>query len=123
VAIGLVVEACGIALAFAPVFVADALGRPHDTPTQLINLRASWGGALAGIGAFVAWLPAWRPRWRVVVGLAMWTMAGVGAARLVGFALDGSPDARQYVWIAAEAAIVIGCALVLQRSASSTRLS
>src|SRR5207302_1337186 len=83
----LVVEVCGIVLVFAPIFVADALGRPHDTPTQLINLRASWGGTIAGLGAFVAWLPAWRPWWRVVVGLAMWAMAGVGAARLGGIAL------------------------------------
>lgn len=125
VAIGLVVEACGIALALSPVFVADLLGRPHDTPTQLINLRASWGGAVAGIGAFVAWLPTLRPRWRVVVGLLMWVMAGVGAARLVGFALDGSPDTRQYVWIVAEVAIVIGCAaaLLAKRKSSAAELS
>ena len=111
--IGLVLVGAGAVLALSPVFVAEQLGKPHDTPTQMINLRASWGGAVMGIGAFVAWLPGVPPWWRALVGLAMWSMAGVGAARLVGFALDGSPDARQYVWIVAEAAIVIAGATTL----------
>jgi hypothetical protein len=117
--LGLAVVAAGAFLVMSPVTVADALGKPHETPTQMINLRATYGGTLAGIGAFVAWLPSWSPRWRAFVGLLMWAMAGIGAARLVGFALDGSPDARQYIWIVAEVVIVIACAIVLRRRRSS----
>lgn len=113
VVVGLAVVAVGIYLAFSPVLVADMLGKPHDTPTRMINLRASWGGTLAGIGAFVAWVPGFSPWWRALVGVLMWAMAGIGAARLVGFAIDGSPDTRQYIWITAEIAIVIGCATAL----------
>ena len=115
--VGLAICAVGAVLVMSPTTVADALGKPHDTPTRMINLRASWGGTLAGIGAFVAWLPGWSPRWRVVVGLLMWAMAGIGAARLAGFAIDGSPDTRQYIWIIAEVVIVAGCAVALRRKA------
>lgn len=115
VIVGLAVVLVGGVLVFSPTAVADALGKPHDTPTRMINLRASWGGTLAGLGAFIAWLPGWAPRWRAFAGLVMWAMAGIGAARLVGFALDGSPDTRQYIWIAAEVALVIGCAVALLR--------
>jgi len=118
--IGLAIVAAGIYLAFSPVLVADALGKPHDTPTRMINLRASWGGTLAGLGAFVAWVPGFSPWWRAVVGLLMWAMAGIGAARLIGFAIDGSPDTRQYIWITAEIAIVIACATGLYGTRAST---
>ena len=93
--LGVAMLAAGIVLALSPIAVADALGLPRDTSTRMINLRASWGGTLTGLGAFVAWLPAVRPWSRALVGLVGWTMAGIGAARLVGFSVDGSPDARQ----------------------------
>jgi hypothetical protein len=47
-------------------------------------------------------------------------MAGIGLARLVGFALDGDPDTRQYIWISAEAAIVAVCAIVLVSGRGTT---
>jgi hypothetical protein len=112
--LGVAMLAAGIVLALSPIAVADALGLPRDTSTRMINLRASWGGTLTGLGAFVAWLPAVRPWSRALVGLVGWTMAGIGAARLVGFAVDGSPDARQYVWITAEVALAVGSAVVLR---------
>jgi len=113
-ALGLAVVVAGVYLACSPVLVAGVLGKPHDTPARMINLRASWGGTLTGLGAFVAWWPALRPWWRTLVGLVMWAMAGIGAARLLGFALDGSPDTRQWIWITAELALVIGGATILR---------
>jgi hypothetical protein len=115
IAIGVVLVAAAVYLVFSPVTVADALGKPHDTPTRMINLRASWGGTLLGIGAFVAWLPALRPYPRALVALLGWAMAGIGAARLVGFAIDGGPDTRQLIWISAEVAITIACAFGARR--------
>ncbi|MSP62017.1 MAG: hypothetical protein EXR72_17135 [Myxococcales bacterium] len=41
-------------------------------------------------------------------------MAGIGIARAIGFGLDGQPDALQWMWLAAEAAIVVGCAIALR---------
>ena len=111
---GLALIATGAALALSPLAVASLLGKPHETSSQMINLRASWGGAVLGLGAFVAWLPALKPWSRALIGLLMWAMAGVGAARTLGFILDGDPDTRQLVWITAEAAIVLGGALALR---------
>lgn len=116
--VGLAIVAVGAYLTFAPEVVGDLLGKPMAKPTQLINLRASYGGTLIGLGAFVAW---WRrARWLIsVLGLLGWAMAGIGAARLVGFALDGSPDTRQYLWITAEVLLAVGCAFGIRRLRSS----
>jgi hypothetical protein len=115
-AAGVVVGAIGAYLVVRPEVVRAALGRHPATTSDWINLRATFGGTLVGLGAFLAWWPAPRPWSRTVIGLLMWAMAGIGLARAIGFALDGSPDTRQYIWIVAEAAIVvIGAALLLRR--------
>jgi Domain of unknown function (DUF4345) len=114
--IGLALVIVGVYLALNPLVVADALGKPYDTAPRLMNLRASYGGALLGIGAFLAWVPAFRPWWRPLVGLVGWSMAGVGLARLTGFLLDGTPDTRQIIWITAEVILTAGSALVLYRT-------
>jgi len=107
IVVGLGLAVLGGILVMSPLAVAEALSRPHDTSSQMINLRASWGGMVLGIAGFIAWLPALRPWLRGVVGLVTWVMAGVGLARAVGFVFDGSPDARQYVWITGEVVITI----------------
>jgi Domain of unknown function (DUF4345) len=114
IVVGLAMVVAGAYLALSPEVVADALDRPADTVSRMINLRASWGGTLLGLGAFVAWLPAVRPWSRALLGLLAWSMAGVGLARLVGFALDGAPDGRQWIWITAEVGLVLAGALGLR---------
>jgi len=118
-AIGVVIVGVAAYLVMQPLVVADVLGRPHDTSTQMINLRASWGGTLAGLGGFIAWLPGLRPWKRTVVGLVTWAMAGIGLARLIGFALDGDPDTRQYIWITAEVVLAVGGAAILKTFAKA----
>ncbi len=113
--VGLVLVAAGVYLMFSPLVVAEALGRPHATSSQMINLRATWGGAVAGFGAFVAWLPALSPKRRVVLGLLLTSMAGIGIARATGFVLDGHPDTLQWFWMIAEITIVAVCAVALRR--------
>ena len=115
IVIGVALVAFGAYLALNPLAIAETLGVPATKSTELINLRASYGGTVMGLGAFVAWLPAAKPWLRAVLGLVMWAMAGIGLARLVGFALDGSPDGRQVLWIVAEVVLVVGCALGLRR--------
>jgi hypothetical protein len=112
---GTLLALAGAYLVLQPLVVANALGLPHLTNTQWINLRASWGGTLLGIGLFLVWLPALRPWKRSIVGLLAWAMFGIGAARLVGFALDGDPDTRQLVWITAEIGIVAAGAILIRR--------
>lgn len=112
--VGVALIVVGGYLIARPEVTAELLGKTASEPTQWINMRASWGGTLLGLGAFVVWLPALRPLARTIFGLLMWAMAGIGLARLVGFAIDGSPDTRQWIWITAEVAIVIGCWLGLR---------
>lgn len=112
---GVVVMAAALYLVFSPMVMADLLNKPPADSSAKINLRASWGGTLLGLGAFVAWLPALRPWPRFFVGMLGWAMAGIFAARAVGFVLDGDPDQRQYVWISAEAVIAVLCAIVVRR--------
>lgn len=114
-ALGLVLVVLGIALALKPAWIIEARGVLPKTSSDVINVRASFGGTLIGLGAFVAWLPALRPWLRTILGLLGWAMAGIGAARLLGFALDGNPDYRQAIWIVAEVALVIGCAYGIRR--------
>ena len=114
--LGLAIAVFGAYLSVFPLVTAEALGRPYGEPTQLINLRASFGGTLLGLGAFIAWWPAVKPWKRTILGLLLWAMAGVGVARLLGFVLDGSPDGRQWIWLTAEALIVATCTVLLRRS-------
>jgi hypothetical protein len=112
---GVAIAALGAVLVIAPGLVRDLLGRTPATPSDWINLRATFGGTLLGVGAFIAWLPARRPWLRAGLGLLGWGMAGIGAARLVGFALDGNPDSRQYVWLIAEVVLVAASVFALRR--------
>lgn len=111
-AFGFAMLLVGAYVTMTPLDTAAALGKPHETSSQLINLRASWGGPLLGLGAFVAWLPALKPWPRTVLGLLGWAMVGIAAARTVGFLLEGSPDGRQWLWLTLE--IVVGCAIGLR---------
>src|SRR5688500_15063403 len=112
---GIVLVGLGGYLVLAPEVVRDLLGRKPLTSSDWINLRAPFGGTLVGLGAFLPWWPAPRPWTRTFIGLLMWSMAGIGVARAIGFVLDGNPDSRQYIWIIAEAVIVVVGAVLLRR--------
>ncbi len=113
---GLALAAVGVALVFSPMFVASALNRPHGTHAELINLRATWGGSVLGLGAFIAWLPAGAARRVWVAGLVGWAMTGIAVGRAVGFILDGGPDTLQWAYLVAEIVIAVACAGVVRRA-------
>ena len=120
IVIGVLIAAFAVYLIFSPHLVATTLHRPAATSSQRINLRASWGGLLLGLGGFVAWLPKLRPFHPTLLGLLViellvWVMAGIASARVLGFVLDGHPDTLQWIWITAEVAIVIVGVVVLRR--------
>ncbi len=99
----------------SPAEVGELLGRPAaSTSSEMINLRASWGGALLGVGLAMALLST-RSSTDVVISLLLWAMVGIGVARAIGFVVDGSPDGWQWVWLGAEIAIAAGCAWWLRR--------
>jgi Domain of unknown function (DUF4345) len=117
--LAVVVIAAAIAAILSPAQVGEALGRVATTPSEAINLRASWGGTLLGIGAAIGWART-ETRGRLVLSLLMWIMVGIGSARALGFVLDGSPDRLQWVWLAAEIVIAVVCAWLLRRPHAAT---
>jgi hypothetical protein len=118
--LGIAIALAGLVLTFLPLEVAAVLNRAPKTSPEMINLRASWGGTLMGLGAFVAWLEAVKPWRRFGLGLLGWAMAGIGLARLIGFVLDGGPDTLQWVWLTAEIILAAGCAFGLRKLAASS---
>ena len=114
VIVGLVIAALGVALWFMPDVVANMLNRPASNVGEAINLRATWGGSLSGIGAFIVWRDALKPYKISVVGLLMWGCIAIAAARAVGFALDGIPGFTQWFWLVAEIVIAIAAALAIR---------
>jgi hypothetical protein len=110
----------GALLVFNPEWVRATFQRPATTVGERINLRASFGGSAVGLGAFVLHCEALRPRGVLLAKLLLWTMVGIGAARVVGFLLDGAPDTTQVVWIVAELALVAASAGYLLRARSGS---
>lgn len=106
VAVGVIVAGLGLLAIAFPAEVAVALGRPYETAAERINARATWGGTALGLGAALLLPPRLRPWWAPPCALLACTMAGIGVARLIGFALDGAPDALQWVYLVAEIALV-----------------
>lgn len=115
---GALVTVAGVVLVFTPMLVAEAFHRPTETHSQLINLRATWGGTVTGLGLFILACSALRP-WSVTLAtLLLCSMAGIGAARAVGFVLDGQPDTLQWVWLVAEIVLVAASGAYLMRRRS-----
>jgi hypothetical protein len=106
----------GICFIVAPVFFAEALtGSEPWTASAMIDMRATYGGMGLGIG-LVFWFLA-RQRETVVPGLGA-TLLVLGAtamARVVGFFVDGSPNAFMLVLFGAEILFVVLSASALKR--------
>jgi hypothetical protein len=117
VGLGVLVAALGVVLVFSPGWVRDTFARPAETIGQKINLRATFGGAIAGLGGWVIHASALRPVGVLVAKGLLWLMSAVAAARVVGFVLDGQPDGLQWTWLVAEVLIAGGAIFYLRRRA------
>ena len=112
--VALLVVLVAVGAIFSPQQVAELLDRPSSTLGERINLRATWGGLLLGVGLAIAFAST-ASVGRAVISLVLWILVGGGAARAVGFALDGIPGALQWVWLAVEVAIAMLCVWILRR--------
>lgn len=82
----------------------SALGIVLTTPSARTEIRGFYGGLELGLAGFFA-LAALRPAWfRPALVVQVCALGGVAAGRLVGFALDGRPDALLLALLAAEIA-------------------
>ena len=83
----------GIYCFFQPGALVDAAGVAFMSPTGATELRATYGGLTAALGALAlvgAMSSAWTRHALVTLGTAC---AGFGIARLLGTALDGGVGA------------------------------
>lgn len=110
---GVVASGVGTTILLFPLdFYADVLPLDAAAPSLLSDLRAA--GALVLVSGLIALLGAVLARFSVV---AAWSSSclylSYGAARLLGWLLDG-PPARTWMWAGAvELALGLACAWVL----------
>lgn len=110
--VGVLFAIVGLVLACSPTLAFDP-GPAADT-FEAIERRIPWG-TLAGVGALLVARTKLRP-WRVsIASFVLWVTAGILAARLIGLALDGADSARQWMWVAVEAALIVLAAAYLAR--------
>ena len=106
----------GIAFTLAPVEMSTLVtGDSPNTTSGIIDLRATYGGMSIAVGTTILFLArhdALLTLALLVTAFVLWAMA---ASRVLGMALDGSPNVVMYVYLVAE--LVVGCvALVLRRN-------
>ncbi|HKO51924.1 MAG TPA: DUF4345 domain-containing protein [Polyangiaceae bacterium] len=113
---GIVACAIGSAILLFPLhFYAEVLPTGATSPSLLSDLRAA--GAVVLAGGLVTLVGAFSDRFSVV---AAWSSSSLylsyGAARLLGWLLDGPPTPT-WMWAAAvELALGLACVWVLSRS-------
>ena len=76
----------------APAGMTDPTGFGPLGPNAVTDVRATYGGFQIGLGLFTLWAAADPTRVRMGLVLQALTIGAIGSCRLVGFAVDGSPN-------------------------------
>lgn len=77
----------------APASWTDPTGFGPLGPHALTDVRATYGGFQIGLGVFTIWAAASDAvRVRMAIVLQALTIGAIASCRLVGFAIDGSPN-------------------------------
>ena len=82
----------GLWYLIAPTGMTDPTGFGPLGPNALTDVRATYGGFQIGLGLFTLWAAADPARVRTGLVLQLLTIGAIGSCRLVGFAVDGSPN-------------------------------
>ena len=76
----------------APAAWTDPTGFGPLGPNAVTDVRATYGGFQIGLGLFTLWAASDLARVRMALVLQALTIGAIGSCRLVGFAIDGSPN-------------------------------
>ncbi len=76
----------------APTGLTDPTGFGPLGPNALTDVRATYGGFQIGSGLFLLWSATNPARIRTALVLQALTIGAIGSCRLIGFAIDGSPN-------------------------------
>jgi hypothetical protein len=82
----------GVWYLIAPAAWTDPTGFGPLGPHALTDVRATYGGFQIGLGVFTIWAAADAARVRMAIVLQALTIGAIASCRLVGFAIDGSPN-------------------------------
>ena len=82
----------GIWYLVAPTALTDPTGFGALGPNALTDVRATYGGFQIGSGLFLLWSALDPARVRAALLLQALSIGAIGSCRLVGFAIDGSPN-------------------------------
>jgi hypothetical protein len=83
----------GLWYLIAPTGLTDPTGFGPLGPNALTDVRATYGGFQIGAGLFLLWAVADPARVRTALVLQTLTIGAIASCRLVGIAVDGSPNA------------------------------
>ena len=108
----------GLAFMILPASLVELVtdGIPQ-TPSGMIDVRATYGGGFAGIG-LTLFATALRPGWRSLgLLLLVFVLGGMALGRGLGIVTDGRPNIFMYLFLAYELVFVALAmiALVIQR--------
>ena len=110
--------AFGIGFVIAPQDLAELVtGAAPSAPSAVTDMRATYGGVPLGIGLFIGYCARRPETVRLGILASLTVIASLGAARLVGIIVDGSPNGFMMVFLATEIASVLLFLVALQRVA------
>lgn len=93
-----------------------ATGSAPATASGVIDVRATYGGMSAAVGALLLLL-AWRPETvRIGVWAVLLLMLGMAGGRSVGLLLDGSGNAVMWTYFGLEILTATAALLLLRRT-------
>jgi uncharacterized protein DUF4345 len=104
----------------APTAWTDPTGFGPLGPNALTDVRATYGGFQIGLSLFTLWAAADPARVRIGILLQALTIGAIASCRMVGFAIDGSPNGFLRSAIATEVTFTVLALIALRRLPGGT---
>ena len=99
----LVFAAYGVGFIVAPLSLLEwATGAVVNTPSAIIDLRATYGGLSLAVGLVLYGLGRSQGGTPLGLRVVIALMLGMGGGRLVGLVVDGGANAVMYAYLALE---------------------
>lgn len=112
----------GIMFLTAPVYWAEGVDITLPTPTAVIDLQATYGGCMAGLGVFFLYCLRNEASIRTGLVLQALTLGGFALSRVLGIVLYGRPEPLIYYLLVSEAGGVLLALYCLRRTAKTDRI-
>ena len=99
----------GAAFMFAPLAMTTFVtGGAPDTPSAVMDLRATYGGMTMAVGAIMLILGTRATTQSLALLVIALVLLAMAAGRVLGMFLDGEPNTMMYIYLAVE---IVGGAL------------